>query len=246
MDKQKEWFSKVTIWFPIIMGISLIISVMIGSYVFYKIKALEDVLSVTGSASKEVVADQAKFSGDFSRVTNLSSLKYGYDQMARDLSFLKTFLKSQGIDEKNIIISPVLMNEIYDGNNNKPEKEYTLRQNIEIASTDVSKMATLAQATVSLINSGVIFTTNPVQYYYSKLPDVRVSLLSDAVKDARARAEKISESTGRKVGSVKSASSGVVQVLPRNSLDVSDYGTYDTSTVDKNIMVTVRVTFSMK
>jgi hypothetical protein len=92
----------------------------------------------------------------------------------------------------------------------------------------------------------VIISIDFLQYYYSKLPDLRVSLLSDAVKDAKSRAEKIAEGTGRAVGSIQSASSGVVQVLPVNSVEVSDYGSYDTSSIEKDVMVTVKASFRLR
>jgi hypothetical protein len=85
-----------------------------------------------------------------------------------------------------------------------------------------------------------------LEYSYTKLPELRVSLLSDAVKDAKARAAKLAESSGKKVDVLKSASVGVVQVLPVNSVDVSDYGTYDTSKIDKDVMVTVKAAFTLK
>jgi hypothetical protein len=75
------------------------------------------------------------------------------------------------------------------------------------------------------------------------LPELRVSLLGEALKDARARATEIAKSANTKVGALKSAASGVVQVSAPNSIDVSDYGNYDTSSMDKDVMVTVRATF---
>lgn len=232
----------------IIIGISLIICVVIFSTVFYKTRFATDSLTVTGSASMKVVSDNAKFSGSFSRIVKISQLKTGYEQMTSDLVKVKSFLKEKGIDEKDITISTVNMYENYNYDKNyQTEKEYTLSQNIEVFSTtDVNKITSLAQSTQDLINQGVIFSTNQVEYYYSKLADVRVSLLSDAIKDAKARAEKMAESTGKSVGVLKSASSGVVQVLPENSLEISDYGTYDTYKINKNIMVTVKASFSLK
>jgi hypothetical protein len=230
-----------------IVGISLVLSSIIFSWAFYSSRNAEDSISVTGSASKEVVSDSAKFTGNFSRVAKISNLKNGYNQIANDLKLVKDFFKTQGIDEKNIIISPVSMNENYYYNKDvQTEKEYTLTQNVEISLNDVNKITSLAQQTQSLINQGVIFSTNQVEYYYSKLPELRVSLLSDAIKDAKARAEKLTESTGNKVGGLKSAASGVVQVLSTNSLEVSDYGTYDTSKIDKKVMITVRASFGLK
>ena len=56
----------------------------------------------------------------------------------------------------------------------------------------------------------------------------------------------IATAGGNSVGAIKSASSGVVQVLAPNSVEVSDYGQYDTSKIDKEIMVTVKATFEIK
>ncbi len=231
----------------IIIGTALILCTIIFSFVFYKTRFATDSLSVTGSASIQVVSDNAKFSGYFSRIVKVSQLKTGYEQMSGDLTKIKNFLKSQGVDDKDITISTVSMYENYNYDKNyQTEKEYTLNQHVEVSSTDTNKITALAQVTSELINQGVIFSTNPVEYYYSKLPEVRVSLLSDAIKDAKARADKMAESTGKTVGILKSASSGVVQVLPANSLEISDYGTYDTSKINKNIMVTVKASFGLK
>jgi hypothetical protein len=230
-----------------IITIGIILSTIIFSAVFYSSRYSSDSLTVTGSASLQVVSDNAKFTGEFTRIVKVSALKFGYEQIAGDLSKVKAFLKTQGIDDKDITISTVSMFENYNYNNNyQTEKEYTIRQQVEVSSKDTDKITSLAQSAQGLINQGVIFSINPVEYYYSKLPEVRVSLLSDAIKDAMARANKMAESTGKKVGNLKSASSGVVQVLPSNSLEISDYGTYDTSKINKNIMVTVKASFGLK
>ncbi|MFA6797092.1 MAG: SIMPL domain-containing protein [Candidatus Paceibacterota bacterium] len=231
----------------IIIGISIIVCTIIFSVVFYSSRYSSDSLTVTGSASMQVVSDNAKFTGEFTRIAKVSVLGTGYSQIANDLTKVKAFLKTQGIDDKDITISTVSMYENYNYDKNyQTEKEYILRQQVEISSKDIDKITSLAQSAQQLINQGVIFSVNPVEYYYSKLPDVRVNLLSDAIKDAMARANKMAESTGKKVGNLKSASSGVVQVLPSNSLEISDYGTYDTSKINKNIMVTVKASFGMK
>jgi hypothetical protein len=39
---------------------------------------------------------------------------------------------------------------------------------------------------------------------------------------------------------------GLVQVMAPNSVEVSDYGMYDTSSIDKEIMVTVKASFEIK
>lgn len=233
------------ILWSVILGISLIISAGIGAYTFYRVKSLENTLSVTGSARVRVISDVVRWVGEFSRNIPEDSLKKGYQQMNRDLNKVLDFYKENGIDTKNLIISPVSVEKPWIYNQNLP-REYILKQTVEIQSNDIEKITNLAKNFQGLLDRGVLFSTQSLEYYYSKLPELRVNLLTEAMNDARARAERIAQSAGQKVGSLKSASMGVVQVLAPNSTEVSDYGTYDTSTIDKEVMVAVRAVFVLK
>ena len=228
----------------IILGISLIISATIIGFVLYQTRMTEDTLQVTGSAKKVFTSDIVKWRSGFYRSVDANNLKSGYAQMASDLEKIKTFLRDNGIDEKDITISPVYLDNKFDYSKGADNLiGYNLRQNIEVQSENVQKITDLAKNTTNLIEQDVIFSTQGLEYYYSKLPEARVELLTDAVKDAQNRAIKIAESSGQKIGLLKSASMGVVQVLPVNSVEVSDYGAYDTSSIEKEIMVTVRTEF---
>lgn len=238
---------RIGILFPIIIGLSLILSAVAVSFVIYQIKAMDNTLQVTGSAKKVVSADVVKWTGEFTRNVKVDTLKIGYAQMATDLEKVKAFLKEAGINEEVVQISPIYMYEQYNyKSDGSSEKNYNLTQTIQIQSEDVEKITSLAKNVQKLIEGGVIFSTRSLEYYYTKLPEVRVELLSEAVKDARNRAEKIAQSNSDEVGTLKSASVGVVQVLPVNSTEISDYGAYDTSSIEKEVMITVRTVFQMK
>jgi hypothetical protein len=165
--------------------------------------------------------------------------------MGNDLSVVKSYFKTRGVDEKDVTIAPIVMEQIYDSSNEGP-KRYTLRQNITVKSHDVQKITDLSKNLQSIIDKGVIFSSSSPAYYFSGIAPLRVELFSDAIKDAKARAAKLAESGDSSVGSLKSASSGVVQVLAPNSVDVDDYGSYDTSTIDKEVMLTVRASFDLR
>jgi uncharacterized protein len=240
---KKTWFA------PSMLGACLVISAVVFSFAFYLSRVDTDVLSVTGSSKVSVKADLAKWTISFSRIVPQSSIKTGYDLMAKDLQIVNKYFKDAGVADTDLNISPVFMDQNYDYSSSKTpgsEKEYTLRQTVQLSLADVQKMTLLAKNTRAIVDGGVLLSPNSVEYYYTKLPDLRVSLLSDAIKDAQNRAEKLTGSTGRMVGVLKSASSGVVQVLPLNSLEVSDYGSYDTGSIDKDVMITVRATFNIK
>ena len=227
------------------LGLAIIASTIIGAYTFYQIKAFDNSLTVTGSASKQVTSDHVKWVGVINHIVKVSTLKQGYADMEKDVTAVKAFLKEKNITDDQIVISPVFMDQNYDQPQGA-ERSYTLRQTIDVNSSDVAGITDISKNINPLIEKGVVFSTQSLEYTYTKLADERVALLSDAIKDAKARASKLAESSGKSVGQLKSASSGVVQVMSANSLDVSDYGSYDTSKIEKSIMVTTKASFTLK
>lgn len=247
MEQSKENKS-FALWLGVFIGGSILVGSLVFAFIFYTARDTDNVLSVTGSATSDVLSDTVRWTGSFTRSQSLANLSGGYAAMAKDLQLIQEFLRMNGVAESEVTFSTIFMNQDYSSANQDlpaSSREYSLTQNVEINSSEVEKITTLAKNTQNLISKGVIFTSNPVEYYYSKLPEARVELLSAALTDAKARADKMAESTGKNVGALKSASSGVVQVLSPNSIDVSDYGSYDTSNMRKRIMVTVKAAFNL-
>ena len=229
----------------LILGGSFLVAVVLGAVTVFQIRAQSDVVSVTGSAKIAVTSDQAKWTADISRTIRESALKSGYEQMNRDIAEAKAFYLSQGITEAELTITPVSMNEVYQ-QNQAAEKLYNLTQVLTAQSNDVAKMTNASNNISLIINKGVIFSARSLEYYYSGLPQARIDLLSAAIDDAKLRAGEIAKNSGKRVGTLKSATSGVVQVQSLNSTDVSDYGSYDTSQIEKQITVTVKAAFSLR
>ena len=65
------------------------------------------------------------------------------------------------------------------------------------------------------------------------------------MEDAQERAKVLVTASGAKLGHLRAVDVGVFQVTPPNSTDVSDYGTYDTSTLQKDGTAVVNVTFAL-
>ncbi len=230
-----------------IIGGSLIIAALVFGLFFYNARSDSETLAVTGQAKTQIKSDLAKWQSNFSRTVTIYDLKIGYAQMNKDLSEVKNFFKNNGVSEDKLTISPVFMDEVYKYNQYESgPKEYTLRQTVELQLADVDKVTELAKKTNEIISQGVIYSAMPVEYFYSKLSETRMELLGKAVQDAKARALKIAESSGGKLSQIKSVTVGVTQVMPVNSTDVTDYGTYDTSTINKEVTITVKASFNLK
>lgn len=227
----------------LILGLSLLLSFLIFASRIY-IKQESGNLSVIGSTKQKVVSDIVKWRSEFIVQVLASELSSGYKKMNNDEKLITDFLYENGVSKDELRISPILMEQVY-----KPEggpREYLLRQTVEINSNNVQKITELAKNVQRIVDRGVIFSTLSLEYYYSKLPELRISLLSPAIEDAKKRAEQIARASGKKIDTIRSASMGVVQVLSPNSIEISDYGTYDTSSIEKEVMVTVRVVFGLK
>ncbi len=84
------------------------------------------------------------------------------------------------------------------------------------------------------------------EYYLQSLPAIKLDMLAEATKNAQVRADKIASSTGARIGRVESANMGVFQVTTVNSTDISDYGTYDTTSINKKVTAIVRTDFLLE
>ena len=71
-------------------------------------------------------------------------------------------------------------------------------------------------------------------------------MLAKATEDAKQRATSMANSTGNKIGFMRSAKMGVFQITSVTSTDVSDYGENDTSSLDKKVMAVLTASFAIE
>lgn len=244
MPPQQNIHIEVPWYLPAIVGGALVLAAIIGSYTFYAVRSLDNVLTVTGSTKTHVTADTAKWTIMVTRRVPTDSVTAGYTQVAHDVAQVQAFLKANAIPDDAVTTMPPTLDEVY--NQYGAPQEYNIRENIMINSKDVTGIDALSKRMSEVSAKGVLVTGNYIEFYVSNLPELRVSLLGDAIKDAKARAVEIAKAGGQSVGALKAASSGVVQVLAPNSIDVSDYGQYDTQSIEKDVMVTVKATFFVR
>ncbi len=231
-----------------IIAVGMVTASLIFSIFFYASRVVNPgELSVTGSARVRVTSDTVKWTIQLSRFTDTVGLQRAYGDLESDRKKVESVLIEHRIPSDSIELSHVFTEQDYSYNydNNAPRR-YTIRQTVTVQSGDIENVTEVAKNIQNLISVGSVVSTYSLEYLYSRLPDLRVDLLSDAVKDAKTRAEKIAESSGSKIGSLHAASQGVVQVMSPNSVEVSDYGTYDTSSIEKEVMATVRASFGVK
>jgi uncharacterized protein len=211
----------------------------------------EEQIGVTGLGEKDFQSDLIAWSGSFTQVG--ASLKEAYEKLNKDQERIRGFLAGKSVAEGEYVFSSVTIGKEYDekkdkdGNRSSLFKGYRLQQDVKIESKDVDKVERLSREITDLINSGVEFYSREPQYYYTKLADLKVELIELATRNGRARAQKIAEETGQKLGKLKGASLGVFQILARNSNeDYSWSGANDSSSKLKTATITARLQFGIK
>jgi hypothetical protein len=227
-----------------ILAICLLLGLLGISYGLLH-RAAGSTISVTGSATEDVTADTASWAIGLSRTTTQDGLTSAYTAIGHDAAAVASYLNEQKFASSTPEEGVVTTNPIYPSSGAAPTT-YTVTENVTIRTSDVQKVDALSHnlsAAQGLISTGTILSPEAPAYYVSTLPQLRVSLVGKAVADAKARAKEIAKSGGSVVGALNSASSGVVQVTPMNSTSADDYGSYDTTTIKKQVMVTAHASF---
>jgi hypothetical protein len=232
------------------LAVALVLSAIIGSWAIIRVKSRDQTIVVTGSARKRIKSDLVIWRAGVSY--EATQLADAYKSLASDVPRVKQYLISKGIPENEITISAITSQTLHaksaDGEGGEESGRitgYSLKQELEVRSTDVDKIEKLAREATELINQGILIESNAPEYHYTKLGDLKIEMLSEAAKDAKLRAQQIASSTGSSIGSMRSARMGVLQITPADSNDVSGEGMNDTSSLDKDITAVVNVTFAV-
>lgn len=257
MNTFKDLLKNNIVAFGVVLSAAWVVSSFVLAHGLSLINR-HDAISVTGTAERMVESDAAKWTFTLTKQSAPESYVFASKQLQEMKTVTVKYLMGRGIDEKDITVNPVTstvvcqtQNQVmYDGNGRQQCSglfTYNLTQAITVEGDKVKEIRDLSlNAPSALASLGVQIQTTSVDFFYSKLSDIRAELLELASKNAKERAVAIAKSTGNSIGSVKDASQGVFQVTQKNSTDVSDYGSYDTSTIDKKVTAVVRASFEVK
>ncbi len=206
-----------------------------------------NIISVTGSAYEIVKSDKGSL--EFNINVKRDTKQDAYSAVQSQIKIVKKYLEDKKI--KNIELKTV--NGWYNykrdprtGSYTDIQDSYNLSQPIMISSDNVELIKEISNDITGLINQGVDINVQSPSYDYSKLADLKVSLLEKASTDAKNRAASMLKPTKNSVGKIHSVRMGVYQITPVDSTSVSDMGINDTSTIDKKVTAVANVSFKIK
>jgi len=220
------------------LAIALVGSAYLASNALRSLRS-NDNLTVIGSSTRPIRSDFVIWRSSVS--SQQTTLPLAYQELKRH---------SENILNEAITLSAIDTQPIPETNINGVQTgrtiAYRLVQRFEVRSKDVDAITAIARSSTELINDGLPFISEPAEYLYTELGKLRVDMISEATKDAKARGEAIVNVSGSRLGTIRKAETDVFQITARYSTEVSNSGAYNTTTIDKDIRAVVAITFAVE
>jgi hypothetical protein len=195
-------------------------------------------VTVKGIAEKEVKANLALWPLRITATSN--SLPEAQGRIAADANTIRKFFESGGLPPGAIEVQGVeatdLLAQAY-RQGPPPASRYIVTQTLMVRSGDVDRVAALNQRIGEIVGTGVVISAEGGPqgpfYLFTQLNDIKPEMIADATKNARAAAEQFAKDSEASLGSIRQASQGLFQILPRDAAP----GQME----EKQVMKTVRV-----
>jgi uncharacterized protein len=240
----------------LLVGICLLVGLSAGGYFIGKgctrFKSDTRTVTVKGLVEKVVRADQAVWVLRFIKASE--DLKDAHTRISSDRDTAFAFLKKHGFKDEEIRLQPTrtidkLAREF--GQSQGTEKfRYIVTSSLVVTTNNIDLVTKALGATEELLKNGVVLdgqqdnSANP-RYVITKFNELRPQLLADATKNARLTAQQFASDSGARVGAIRSANQGTIQIFGSDGNDES--APYSpTSTPEKKIRVVSTFEFELR
>lgn len=215
---ERSSISSLILGFFIFIGLS-----SLGYFVstaFLKIKDMERTVIVKGLSEKEVLANIVIMPIKISQTGN------DFEALSKrtnsDTTQIIEFLKQNGIKEEDISLGSTLVVDkmANEYSNQEFSMRYLASRVINIYSSEVEKVRSLTGKLSELSQKGILFKTDDydtkIEYIFTKLNDIKPSMIEEATANAREVAEKFAQDSNSKLGKIKIATQGQVEMNSRD------------------------------
>lgn len=207
-----------------------------------------ETIRVKGSASQLVSSDFGSWSGGIAVAA--PTMEAAAQKLTAAEKEINEFISTVGFRPDEVVWGSITINIFYKKNekgiNTNDILKFQLSRSLAISSKDVRRLEKLDRTYTDLVKKGHSVSNYGASYLITNLDDYKMKLLNTATENGYKRAQTLAGSAGGKVGALLSASQGIFQILAPGGGDISDYGTYDKSTIRKEVKAVVTLEFNLK
>jgi hypothetical protein len=208
----------------LIVGLCLVVGLSVAGYFVSRAGILfrsgNRVVTVKGLVEREVKADQAVWTLGLRRASE--TLPDAHARISADRGAVVAFLKTHGFADAEIELQPTRTVDKL-ARDYQPQAgdrlRYVVTTAVVVRTPSVDRVRTALGSTEELLKAGVVLdgereggAANP-RYVVSTFNDLRPQLLAEATRNARATAQQFAADAGARVGSIRSANQGSIQIF---------------------------------
>jgi len=209
----------------LVLGLSLVLGLTIfGVQIGRAVKTgreFDRYLSVKGLSEREAKANLALWPIRFSvAAEDLGTLKQA---MEINRALVLSFLQESGIDSKEIMQGlPIVTDRDDERIQNKTPSlaRYRAVVTLVVRSSNVDLVKKAIQRADALLSKGVTLVGNEsgdrIEFLFNALNDIKPDMIKEATANARVAAEKFAQDSKSKVGRIRKATQGVLEIEDRD------------------------------
>ena len=209
----------------LILGLSICLGLAMLGYLLgdaaLTIKGLERSVKVKGLSEQEYPADIVIWPIRFVAADN--DLQNIYQTIEENTGKITSFLKQHQIKDTDITVNPPAITDKSAqrySNSAKPQFRYSATQTVTVYSSDISTVRSVMGAMAELGKEGIVFNREDYdakpEYIFTKLNEVKPTMIEEATRKARAVALKFAQDSQSQLGKIKRASQGQFSISPRD------------------------------
>ena len=246
-------FSKALIVLGLLLAIGMASAAFILGVQAKRAVAGQQSITVKGLAEKPIKADSAEWQIDIAVTADTQAAALKNLEVERKV--VEAFMTKQGFTTPELTadietIAPHYEEIFIKDTPRQVQKGFDAYQNLHASTKDLAKITAANKAFLQLRAQNHPVIAQQPQFLVSDLETVKMSLIADATKNARARATEFVKQDGVKVGVMKSATQGAFYILPvgksNDDTDNSYGGVNDKSTIYKTARVVVTIVYNIE
>ena len=205
----------------LLVGLGLLGAGWFAAQGMARLKTADRYVTVKGSAEKVVDADLVVWPLPHSVGGN--DLADVQSKLDANTQIIRAFFAQAGFKPVEIVVSPPRLEDrwAWASGDNKPPERYRYSTTVILRTGDVARALTALRGSGQLVARGVMLGSadggmGGPDFEYTKLNAIKPALIAEATANARQSAEQFAKDSGARIGGIRTANQGVVDISDRD------------------------------
>lgn len=226
----------------IILGVTLAVGMSAAAFIFgvqaKQIGSAKQTITVKGLAEQPIDSTSAEW--QISVRSRGETFEEALSNLRQERPALEQFLSQYGFTAENFSnstesVSPNMVSETNEqGRRVEVQRGFNGEQTLSVKTDQLDKVHQARSKIIEYQAKGHNIDSSNADFLVGNLDEVKLSLIGEATKNAKARAVEFAKNGDVKVGTMRTASQGTFDILPADGqVEDSSGGTYDKSSIKK-------------